>query len=515
VTPLFLFAFVLAAQDKPPEQCSLSGTVVNSVTGEPLSKVELKLEDAVTTSDAKGHFAMVDLEPGSYHLIARRSGYVDTAYGARRADTLGTLLRLEKGKELTGLTVKLIPNGVISGTIRDSDGEPLEGAHVTASHRTFEYGVPRIEGYADAETDDLGQYRMRGLPPGKYYLAVQPHTDGTLKFDHTSGKAAEEVEVPTVYPGSPDPSLAMPIDVKAGARITGIDFALARTRTFTVKGRVELPATAAQATVTLRAPERGLGLERRFQASPRRANGAFELRGVPAGSYLLTATNGALAGEAQLEVAGNLEGLSVPMLPPSTFTGNLIVESGAKLPEGRFVFYFAFDVDTGLLLNFDDNEPPAPQRAPPGRYLYRPVYSPVGDWYVKSIRSGTIDVVADGLAVPPGAAVTVEILLALDGGKVAGDVVDASGNPSPGATVLLAPEPRLRGQSARFKHVSADQSGHFEIRGIAPGEYKVFAWDDVEEGIWNDPDFLKECEKNGEPVTVREKSKETVKVTQI
>ena len=101
---LLALAFpALQAQDKPPEKCSLSGTVVNAITGEALGKVDLALEptaarsrvSAVTVTDAEGHFAMVDLEPGSYHLTGRRNGYLDTAYGARRPEGDGAVLRLE------------------------------------------------------------------------------------------------------------------------------------------------------------------------------------------------------------------------------------------------------------------------------------------------------------------------------------------------------------------------------------------------------------------------------------
>jgi len=61
-----LLAFFLAAQDKPPEKCTLSGTVVSSVSGEPLNHVEVFAEpvsggtDATTTTDDKGNFTLVD-----------------------------------------------------------------------------------------------------------------------------------------------------------------------------------------------------------------------------------------------------------------------------------------------------------------------------------------------------------------------------------------------------------------------------------------------------------------------
>ena len=95
-------------------------------------------------------------------------------------------------------------------------------------------------------------------------------------------------------------------------------------------------------------------------------------------------------------------------------------------------------------------------------------------------------------------------------GSVAGVVQDAYDKPALGTTVVLVPEPRLRGRIDLFQSASTDQSGRYEFKGIPPGEYKVFAWDDVEPGIWHDPEVLRKYEKGGEPVTVRARQKESI-----
>src|SRR5947208_5995132 len=132
-----LLSLLFLPQDKPPEKCSLSGTVIDSVTGEPLNKVALRLEAinreaaaATTISDAKGHFVLVDLDSGAYRLRAERSGYLEMFYGARRPGNGGTIVRLEAGQALGDLSFKLTPAGAIAGTVRDSDGEPIEDASV-------------------------------------------------------------------------------------------------------------------------------------------------------------------------------------------------------------------------------------------------------------------------------------------------------------------------------------------------------------------------------------------------
>jgi hypothetical protein len=95
---------------------------------------------------------------------------------------------------------------------------------------------------------------------------------------------------------------------------------------------------------------------------------------------------------------------------------------------------------------------------------------------------------------------------------VEGTVLSADEKAVAGATILLVPESRLRSRTDLFHQGESDQYGRFSFTGIAPGEYKVFAWDDVEPGIWWDPEFLKKYESQGETVKVDAKGKVTTKV---
>src|SRR5215831_16564119 len=92
VSVLVLFAFLLATEDP----ASISGKVVDAITGAPLGKVQLRLEPiseaarqpvSATASDGKGEFSFVGVEPGLYHLTGTRSGYLPAAFGAKRPDT--------------------------------------------------------------------------------------------------------------------------------------------------------------------------------------------------------------------------------------------------------------------------------------------------------------------------------------------------------------------------------------------------------------------------------------------
>src|SRR5580700_9047566 len=101
--PLSLLVLLLAAQISLAQESSVSGVVTDWITGEPLSKVQVLAEasdgrrPAGTTTDSKGNFSLVHLQSGEYRLKGVRNGYLETYYGARRADSKGTTLTLGPG----------------------------------------------------------------------------------------------------------------------------------------------------------------------------------------------------------------------------------------------------------------------------------------------------------------------------------------------------------------------------------------------------------------------------------
>jgi hypothetical protein len=63
--------------------------------------------------------------------------------------------------------------------------------------------------------------------------------------------------------------------------------------------------------------------------------------------------------------------------------------------------------------------------------------------------------------------------------------------------------------------VVADQAGAFQIRGLPPGDYRLYAWQQVEEGAWMDPDFLAPLTGKAEKVSLSEGGRESRQVKMI
>ncbi|MGH9665442.1 MAG: hypothetical protein ACRD9L_13545, partial [Bryobacteraceae bacterium] len=146
---------------------------------------------------------------------------------------------------------------------------------------------------------------------------------------------------------------------------------------------------------------------------------------------------------------------------------------------------------------------------------YRPrVASPQG-FYVKSIRYGDADALESSIDLSNGAPGQLEIVLSPAGGEVDGSVANDKSEPAAGAMVTLVPDGARRASSMFLKSGTADQNGHFTLKDIAPGEYTVYAWDEVEIGALQDPDFVKPFEDKGKKLKIEEKGRENVALEMI
>jgi hypothetical protein len=130
---------------------------------------------------------------------------------------------------------------------------------------------------------------------------------------------------------------------------------------------------------------------------------------------------------------------------------------------------------------------------------------------VKSIRNGDSDVADKGLHLTSVFEGTLDIVLGLDSGGLDGRVLDEARES--GARVVLVPEARHR-RDLYFALV-ASSTGRFQLQGIPPGNYKVFAWKDAPNGSWYDPDFLQAYEDRGLPVQIAPGSAEYVELKRV
>jgi hypothetical protein len=134
------------------------------------------------------------------------------------------------------------------------------------------------------------------------------------------------------------------------------------------------------------------------------------------------------------------------------------------------------------------------------------------EYYVKSARLADSEILTSGVDFTHGVSGALDIILSNNGGQIEGVVLNASDQPVTAATVVLVPDEPRRSETHLYKEVTADQYGRFNIKAIAPGGYKLFAWEEVDSGAYQDAEFLKAFEALGESRTIHENTRESAEL---
>ena len=182
VSALLLCALAAQSPDAPPTSLVL-GRVVDAATGRGIAGAILALTGSAlpprsrdtaprVMTNADGQFVIRGLRRGVLFLNVTRPGYLDATNEQRRPMGSTQPLEIEDGQRLTNIVVRMWRPGIITGTVVDEAGEPLIGVNVQAYSATLVAGHRRFDPGAMRATDDRGQYRISGLVPGEYAIAV-------------------------------------------------------------------------------------------------------------------------------------------------------------------------------------------------------------------------------------------------------------------------------------------------------------------------------------------------------
>jgi hypothetical protein len=130
------------------------------------------------------------------------------------------------------------------------------------------------------------------------------------------------------------------------------------------------------------------------------------------------------------------------------------------------------------------------------------------DVYVRSVVAGDRDILIGGLNLLNDT--ELDIVLAHGGSIVEGVVRTNLGNLAPDVSVALVPDEPYRTTGLKYKNVVTDHRGQFEIHGIAPGAYKLFAWHELDGAAYRNADFMREFDDRGQPVVIEKGTRQTV-----
>lgn len=298
VAMLVALASVLAQTGVQVSSSALSGRVVDEGTGAPVAGATVTLfsmappmpgraepeRPITTTTDHDGRFSFATLSAGRYMVAAEKPGYARPVPPARPPVVTIT------ANAPASLQIVLQKGGVIVGRVLDPHGEPLANAYVQAMRRAplAGHALPqRMLGpmAARAQTNDLGEFRLFGLAPGEYFVAVGPNRP-------VARGTSRATLLPTFYPGTIDGEQAEPIALRAGETSADVVVQVVAAPTYRISGIVTDDAGEAVSDAMVRladAAPAGPGMEIGERSTRTDANGAFELAGLTSGTHTLLA----------------------------------------------------------------------------------------------------------------------------------------------------------------------------------------------------------------------------------
>jgi hypothetical protein len=533
------FAAVCAAQtpSTAPPKGSVSGTVINTA-GELLKSATLTLRGQpapqsagatgpslpqayAASSDAQGKFMFDDLAPGRYTLSSERAGYLRTNYTAGSSGPI-TVLDLTSGQTLTGIAIKMTPQAVISGKVTDENGEPYPNSRVDLSRWSYAGGQKRLQPSGGAQTDAEGAFSIGNLVAGSYYVSASPQSVGQ---NDAIQKGSAEAYMNTYYPGVTDPSGAIAIQVAAGGIARGTEIRMRKLRAYRVRGKLAgLAAEAVPSNTQLRLiPKDGLILRPQMFSAILR-DGGFDFERVIPGVYILEANRPANASTGmarQIVTVGSadVDDVILSLTPGAEITGQISTEGPAPPQTPQQPGTPGINARPAVIIS-SDNGGSRGQINEDGTFaihnimpaVYRVQVQPLPQGtYIKSIRFGNQDLMKSPLDLTGGSGGALNVILSPNAGDVSGIVHGADGMAVVGVLVTLwTPGIPAEGVTDFTRTTPTDANGQFKFASLAPGDYRIAAWEQIDSGLSTVPEFRAKFESKAAAVKLNENAHENI-----
>ena len=536
-------------RDRPAAQTGtavIRGRVVAADTGKPLRRAcitaaapELGGEPRTASTGMDGRYEIADLPAGRYTLRVNRSGYMQLMYGQRRPLEQGKPLQLADKQTIDNVDFALPRSGVVRGQILDELSEPVADVPVFAMRSMYWQGRRRpIPVGGPARTDDAGEYRITGLAPGTYYVMANLRETWTIV---ENGEQRTMGYAPTYFPGTASLTDARRVTVGVGQDAVNVNFALMPGRAANISGTAadSLGRPLVSRPVNLLQEIAGPmgGIMMMGATSITAADGTFVLRNISPGQYKLRAvalvegkTPQSTAQEtATMPIAidgADITAVSLVTSSGWSISGRVIADSGGP-PEGpRDRFRLAarvVDVDTSPIPGAGPPPPPpggGPTIPDSGRVrddwsftitnaygASRLIASLPDGWILKSVLHDGRDITDVPVEMKSGEELSgVQVIVSNRGAAVAGALADDRGAAVADGTILVfAADPSRWWDDSRWvRAVRPDQQGRYEVRGLPAGEYLAVALSYVEDGMWNDPEYLESLRAYAQKLTLNE-----------
>jgi protocatechuate 3,4-dioxygenase beta subunit len=508
MTLLLFLLLALGSQVAPSGEPPLTGTaavrgqITDQETGVPIPRaaVTLRLMGRSPSTwvrqnltDHEGRFEFRQLPAGSYELNASAGEYcathVHTTYGAMPSGGFRSLM-LKSGEVRANIALALPRALAVSGRVTDEFGDPLAGVDVRVTASGIPGSVTRTR-----RTDDRGQFRLFGVPAGRYIVCANVHYRSGPR---AGTRPSPERFVTTCHPSALEEREAQPV-ILTTADVDGIDIRLRRSRTYTISGVVvdSSGAIAQSATVSFSRYERTGGGSGRTMTN----SGRFEHSGILPGEYGIEAYVGAGPEDPSATprergyvpvtiVDADATDLVVTMKPPASVLGRIVFEDGRPQAQGPEPMAIECLRAPGGA-RFGPQTRPAPVEHDLS-FTLAGIFDPMRlsvrglprGWVVKSVRYRGDDITDSGAEFATDPRHEIEIVVTSRVAIVMGTVTDDAGKPAT-ASIFLIPTAATRSGDDLYRYRAAGtlRDGRFESAGVRAGEYFLLALDSEQSAV--------------------------------
>jgi hypothetical protein len=247
--------------------------------------------------------------------------------------------------------------------------------------------------------------------------------------------------------------------------------------------------------------------------------GRFDVGDIAPGAYVVQVSSSAVARTAIEVINSNIDNLSFVLGSGAVLTGRVHMDSVAPLPSGwdrTRVQLRGINIPLTLSHNSVESDGSFKMESiTPAEYRVVVTNLPT-ELYVKDVRLGAIDMMSQPMRVTSGTPIdgTLDVVLSAGFSQLEGTVLDDRGQPIIGVQAVLVPD-RNRDRADLFRAAISDQSGRYIMRGLPPGDYKLFAWESGDAFGYFDQELLRQSEGQAKPVHISESSKQSIDVRAI
>lgn len=513
----------------------IHGTVVNAVTHEPIGRALVYSTDNryAMLTDGEGHFEFALPKPADQNggqvfssggfgrftslvqFMARKPGFLEAPNGRRSIEA-------SPGSDVT---IPLMPEGLIKGRVSLPAADPVRGINVQLFFRQVQDGSPRWMLKSSVVTNSNGDFRFAELEPGTYKVLTREWMDNDPETTILGGQLYGFP--PVYYPSANDFAAASTIQLMAGQTVQA-DMALVRQPYYPVTIPVvnAEPNGGLNVTVSLQG-QRGPGYSLGYNRGKNVIEGS-----LPNGKYLVEASSfgqNSMNGSVNLTVAGApAEGPSMVLARNNSISVNVKEEftstdwpaqgmtyngrQSFATPKLRLDLSFHVEAVEDEFAQQRGGGQLRPPTGPkddsmvledlaPGRYWLR---AQATRGYVASATMGGTDLLREPLVVVPGANTPIDITMRDDTAELEGTLLGLpatqpnSGRWSPPGFIYCIPMPGSPGQ---FLEISASPDGKFDYQMVAPGVYRVIAFNSQQfQFPYRDAEAMKAYETKGQVV---------------